>query len=534
MKSVLLGCGVLLISLVALAQSPSPAATAGANNNSGPQPAVTAQEVQQLRDALAAQQQQIDQLRQELAERDASSSRPHAPNLGQVASTSPMIPAGSPATEATVPGSLPAPQEKPAAAPPAAISLAAGKLQIGAVAYADWGIYPQTGFGPVFLDTPHVYPGPGNDGYNSFNLNRTYINFLFSPTDWVTFRITPDIYRDINGAAGVALSATSTAGATPNGSLNLRLKYGYAEFHKIFSGAFKDDNIRFGQQTNPMIDWQEALYDYRFVSLVPWNFISLSSTYTGVSINGPIKGSNGKQYVDYQIGVFNNSNFHAFEVAENKTVMARASLYPMGATSRFQGLGLTGFIDYGYNNKAPEAAQVQTPVVRGSALIHYQSPHNGAQIAFEYMFGRNAFSTGNLFGGGAPGGAYALMGSLAGAILAPRNAKQQGFDVFGHINLGPSKWALFGLYQSWQPNTHIPTNPLDFNRIVAGISYRVNKNVRLAFDSQDVLYKRDQFTYPAATLATFSPALATANPGGIPNAVPPSVKALFVNMEFTF
>jgi hypothetical protein len=515
-----------------------------------------AAQLKALAEQLKAQQEQIQRLQEQLRQRDqqwqqmqqqlqqAQSNVAHAPNLGVIASTSPVLPS-APAKEAPLAAGL-STQEPPAKAADKAaqasdsIVLKGGKIKIGAVAYAQWSAYYQTGFGPAFLDTPNNYPGPGNDGYNSFDVTRTYVNFLFSPTDWVTFRITPDIFRNIGSPSADALSGTSGTNSTPDGSLALRLKYAYAEFTKMFGGAFKEDNVRFGQQVNPLVDWEEALYGYRFTNLVPWNFTSLSSTYTGISLNGPIK-KNGKQYVDYQIGVFNNSNFHQFELSETKTVMGRVSVYPMGASSRFQGLGLTGFADYGYSNAAPEVA-AKTPVVRTAALIHYQSAHNGGQIAFEYDFGRNAFSTGNMFGGSEPKDlltpatvtSFAGMSSLAKSILAGRRTKQQGFAVFGHINIPNSKYAVFGTYQFWQPNTNVRQDPLDFHRLVAGISYTLNKNVGLALDSQNVLYRHRQFTYPAADIALFDPALAATNPGGIANAVPKSVKAIFANMEFTF
>ncbi len=503
-----------------------------------------AHQLEAMRATLQAQQQQIEALQRQLKEQNQaaiapevltpgaklpSSSLPSSASGSGVAFT-PRIPESGPVVQdsaviRTASLSSPAPATPAPAVPQATstppqqasntINLAQGKLQIGGVVYADWSSYPQTGFGPAFLDLPETYPGPGNDGYNAFNVSRTYVNLLYSPADYVTFRITPDIFRDSSG------------------NLTWRLKYGYGEFHNIFGGAIKGDNIRFGQQVNPLIDWEEALYGYRFVSLVPWNFISLSSTYTGVSLNGPVKGSNGRTYLDYQVGVFNNANFHANEQAENKTFMARASFYPMGAKSRFDGLGLTAFIDYGYNNKIPSTPSI--PVLRGAALASYMSPKNGAQIAFEYDFGRNAMSNGNLFGGsGSPTGIYVGAGDLATAILGMQDAKQEGYDVFGHVNLGPTKWAAFGLFQDWRPNTKIPDNPLDFRRVVAGLSYTVNKNVRIALDSQDVLYKHSQFTYPNATLATFSPAAAAKYPAGVANAVPPSVKAVFLNMEFTF
>jgi hypothetical protein len=550
MKRLLALCGVVLLSAAAMGQAPI-------NIPMALQPSEAAiksleVELNELRASVTAQQKQLEAQKKQIETLTGQFAAQQAENvlrqnqavsrldeLGMVASSTAM-----PVVHEREPAEAPSAQSVPQTdRPPKAsdsIVLAQGKIKLGATAYADWSIYPQTGFGPAFLDTPHTYPGPANDGYNGFNLNRTYINMLFSPTDWVTFRITPDIYRDVIGGPGQALSGTSGIGATPNGSLNFRLKYGYAEFTKLFGGAAKEDNLRFGQQTNPLIDWEEGLWGYRFVSLVPWNFISLSSTYTGVSLNGPIKGSNGQQYLDYQVGVFNNSNFHQYELGETKTVMARASLYPFGASSKYEGLGMTGFIDYGYNNAAPDTNS-KTPVVRTAAILSYQSPHNGAHIAFEYDFGRNAFSTGNLFGGSSPPDlvglgttSYAGMSNLAKAVLAGRSVKQQGYDVFGHISLGTSKWALFSLYQFFQPNTNVPGNPFDFHRVVVGISYTANKNVRIALDSQNVLYSHDQFTYPASALASFSSSLAAANPGGIPNAVPPSVKAVFVNMEFTF
>ena len=521
MKAILYSCGALLLMVAMLPGQPAKAqAAAGPNKDTA-----TALEIQELREALAAQQKQIaeQQARIDALAKQLESQKPHVPNLSEVASTTAIVPAATKATDesslAVTRGPEPG-KQSPGAPPPASdsINLAQGKLKIGGVAYADWSYYATTGYGPFLLDTPNIYPGPGNDGFNSFDLSRAYINVVYQPTQWLSFRITPDVYRDINTAGGTPLDGNSGVGASSNGSLNLRLKYGYAEFSKIFSGGLKDDTIRFGQTTNPMIDWEEGLYGFRFVSLVPWNFLSLSSAYTGVTLNGPIRGSNGKQYVEYQLGVFNNSNFHAYELAENKTVMARASFYPMGASSKYQGLGLTGFIDYGYNNAAPTGTQ--TPVVRGSALVHYQSPHNGAQIAFEYMFGRNAFSTGNLFGGSAPLDIAGLsatatpVGTVAKAVLAGRNVKQRGYDFFGHINFGASNWALFGLYQYFQPNINFANDPLDFDRVVAGISYRLNKNVRFAFDNQDVLYRRKGGTLTSAQL--------------------PDVKALFLNMEFSF
>jgi hypothetical protein len=149
----------------------------------------------------------------------------------------------------------------------------------------------------------------------------------------------------------------------------------------------------------------------------------------------------------------------------------------------------------------------------------------------------------NLFSGAGPQDAFGLattptpfagMSRLAAAILAGAHTQQKGFDVFGHAAIPNSKFILFGMYELFQPNTNVVSNPLDFHRVVGGISYVYSKHLRFALDSQNILYRRSQFTYPASELGRFSSKLAKANPNGIPNAVPPDVQAIFLNMEFSF
>ena len=561
MKPVLRWCAaVLLLSALMFAQSSSPAAPA---SNNAPA-TVSEQDVKELREALAAQQQQIaaqqqqikrqqemlERLSQKLLQNPGAqaSTLPaahQAPNLGQVASTTPIIPAGAATSSSTTSkivevseGQAPGTGQQQQASD--SIVLANGKIKIGALAYADYAYYYKAGFGPQFL-TQTNYAGAGNNNYNTFEVNRTYLNFVYTPSDFISFRITPNVYRQIATVTADKFGKVGALPASADGNYTFRLKYGYAELNP-FKGvdSMKEDNIRFGQQMNPLVDWEEGLYGFRFVNLTPWNYLSLSSTHLGLSANGPIK-LNGKQYVDYQVGVFNNSNFHQFEQSASKEGMARVSFYPFGAASKYDGLGITGFVDYGYTNVAPDTPNAV--VERVSGLVHYNSPHNGYGIAGEYDFGRNAFSLSNLFSGAGPQDAFGLattptafagMSNLAAAILAGAHTRQKGFDVFSHAAIPNSKFVLFGMYEFFQPNTNIPSNPIDFDRVVGGIGYTYNKHLRFALDSQNVLYRHRQFTYPASDLAQFSSKLAKANPKGIANAVPPNVQAIFLNMEFAF
>jgi hypothetical protein len=201
---------------------------------------------------------------------------------------------------------------------------------------------------------------------------------------------------------------------------------------------------------------------------------------------------------------------------------------------------VTGFYGHGYTNNAPDT-NAAARVVRMAALVHFTTPSNSAMIAGEYDSGRNAFNTNNMFSGDGPQDLfglattpYATQTKLWQAVLAGTATEQRGWAVFGRANIPHSKFAVFGMDEFFQPNTDVPTNPLDFYHVVAGVAYRVSPRWRFAVSTQHVVYSHSQFTYPADALATFSPTLAAANPTGIANAVPPGVNVQFVSFEFSF
>ncbi len=568
MKRVLaLALSLTLSAFAAQAQQSTATATAKTTKKKAVQktdPAVAAQ-LNELKQAIDAQQQQIRQLSDQVQSRDQQIQQLQQ-NLDQVRSTataaqSDAVSAKSAAGQqqqalGQVQGdvsdvktaltntalTLQEEQKKPK---PDSIELAGGKIKIGALFYGDYAMYYKTGFGPQFL-TQINQPGPGNDHYNTFDVSRAYINFFFSPSDAITFRVTPNIYRQIGAAPATKFGAVSGIGANTDGELAFRLKYAYMDWNKVFAGsdALKEDKLTIGQQQNPLVDWEENLYGYRWVNLTPWNYLSLSSSQVGVSIHGPIKFG-GKQYLDYGVGVFNNASFRQLEQSEQKQGMARISFYPLGAKSNYEGLGLTTFGDYGYKNVTPDTGGTGAarPVYRMAALAHYQLP-NGALIAYEYDYGRNAFNTGNLFSGSGPADefgiattptAFANFDALAKALQNADGTIQQGWDLFGRLPLArKSRLSLFGMYQFFKPNTRVRVNPLDFERVVAGISYKYNSHLRFAVDSQNLFFRHSQFTFPSSELALFNPKLAAANPNGILNAVPKDTQAVFVNVEFSF
>lgn len=386
----------------------------------------------------------------------------------------------------------------PAALPPQSSDQKLGPIalqdfKIGATFYGSFSHYTDTGFGPAFQDTPTTQLGPGNSGLNAFEVNRAYINLFYTPNAHVTLRITPDIYRQVDNTDGaIATGNGAQTNGTENGSYTFRLKYAYVDFQKIFGeGAFKDDKVTFGQTQNPLVDWEEGLSGYRYAYLVPWNFLSLSSTYAGARLHGPIE-INGKEYFDYDLGVFNTASFHAIETNDKKQAMVRLTWYPLGTATDRTGFGLTFFEDYGYNTKFP--SQISTPLNRLAVLGHFQTHNKKYEIVGEYDLGRNALSTGNLFSGVAPvaggpfflGGASNDIGTVSAAVLAGNATRQQGFAFFGHAGLGHSPFSLWGFYQYFQPNTKFPgMDPIDFARTVGGLSYHFDKYFDVAFGDQN-------------------------------------------------
>lgn len=351
-------------------------------------------------------------------------------------------------------------------------------FQMGILFYGDYNYYMKTGFAPQFL-TQQIHPGTQSNNYNSFEITRTYLDFRFTPIPGWTLRVTPNLSRQSNG------------------NLFVRIKYAYLDKKDLFDGIkyFKGDVITAGQEPNPLVGWEEDMYGYRFVNLTPWNFMGLSSTYTGASVHGPVL-FHGKQYIDYDIGVFNNASFSNYERVGAKQVMARLSFFPLGAGSRFAGLGLTAFVDNGWTQpngtNALTASDTQRRnISRMAFLVHYNAPRWG--LAAEYDKGRNAVTSGNMFSAQDNGKFYTIdsnLASVAADNLEKTGASQQGYAFFGHYDvparLAGSGWAVFGMFQHFEPNTD--SSVLNFNRYSAGVSYKPTPHLTFALDYQDFHY----------------------------------------------
>jgi len=409
------------------------------------------------------------------------------------------------------------------------------KISIGTLVYADYRMMTHTGFGPQFL-TQEVWPGPGNNYYNAFDITRTYLDFKFTPTDDFMLRVTPNMYLSVGTPSGDNNGASSSWGQTQDGNLTFRLKYAYIDYTTFFKkmmevDAMKDDKFTFGQQQNPLVDWEENLYGFRYVNLTPWNYLSLSSTQVGLAMKGPIK-FHETQYVDYDFGVYNNASFHAIEQSNTKQAMARITVNPLGAKSRYDSLGLTAFVDYGWGNNTPDQSGTGggRQTWRNAFLVHYTGKIWA--LAAEYDIGKNAFTASNLYSGSGPntaaGSKFIAWNTMVTDILNNGQATEQGFDFFGHLDIPQTPFTVFGMFEEFLPNTKVSLNPLDFQRYTVGLQYTINKYFRIAIDTQNIMYYHSQMTFPKTQLTHSVTVPAT------PYAVARDTHSFWLNLEFKY
>jgi len=115
---------------------------------------------------------------------------------------------------------------------------------------------------------------------------------------------------------------------------------------------------------------------------------------------------------------------------------------------------------------------------------------------------------------------------MVGKILDSQ-AVQMGWDFLGHVDIPHTPFTAFGEFQQFLPNTRITKDPLDFQRYDLGVQWLINKYLRVAFDSQAIMYYHSQFTFPASAVSGQTIA-------ETPFAVPRDTHAFMLNMEFRY
>jgi hypothetical protein len=114
-------------------------------------------------------------------------------------------------------------------------------VRVGGVLFGD---YTRT-FAPEIVDADDNSVEP-----HSFNIMRAYLNVTGQVNHLIQFRVTPDVARE------------QGTGSSLNGSMVMRLKYGYAQFN-FDDWLWRGTYARAGMIQTAYVDFEESVYRFQ-------------------------------------------------------------------------------------------------------------------------------------------------------------------------------------------------------------------------------------------------------------------------------
>ena len=227
-------------------------------------------------------------------------------------------------------------------------------VKVGGTLFADYTV----------VQAPEITDADGNTVVaNAFNVGRAYINVTGRISHLISFRITPDIFRE----AG--------AGSSLNGSYTFRLKYGYAQFNLGQSSAAPNGTwVRLGLQQTPWVDFIEPIYRYRFQGMTFEDREGFSSSSdAGVGFHTNLPNDRG----DLEAGIYNGETYARPEVNDQKALMVRGTFRPFVTHAVLHGLRASGFYD-------KDAYVHDADRTRGIVALTFEHKHLNA--AFDHLW----------------------------------------------------------------------------------------------------------------------------------------------------
>jgi hypothetical protein len=265
---------------------------------------------------------------------------------------------------------------------------------------------------------------------NNFDVTRAYVNVIGKFGGGLTTRVT----LDVDGRKAAA------------NQLTYRLKYAY------FAWTPENSPLTFklGQIHTPLLDWEEAMWDYRMqgtMAMERGGYVSSSDFGAGVD------GSWGYERVNMQVGVYNGENYNNAPGDQRKDFMGRVSFKVLNTDlpGRVGGLRISGYGQYGKPTTGGKRE-------RYLGMVSYKSKM--VTLAAEYASTKDSVTG---------GGAVTAAAAKTGRVLSG----------FGVLNIPNSKAALIGRVDITDPNTASAATNDRLTRIIGGISYQLNPNLRL-------------------------------------------------------
>jgi len=293
----------------------------------------------------------------------------------------------------------------------------------------------------TYTDQPKITDADKNSVHkNEFEVRRAYINVAGGITDWVSFRITPDVTsRQATTVTPPTLPPGSPAPTEPtvtnslDGSLTVRLKYGYAQVNldKLLT---RGSWIKIGQQQTPYLAfYEDNIYHYRFQGTL---FIEregfISSSDVGISAHYVLPND----YGDIHAGIYNGDTYTKSEANDQKAFQIRGSLRPLPKHDVLKGLRVHAFYDADHPVKGGERD-------RFSGDLSFE--HKYVNAGFTYIDTKDQTS------------------GLAGA----KGVKASGWSAWATPRTGTG-WEAFLRFDDFKPNKDVDARRM---RTIAGVTY---------------------------------------------------------------
>lgn len=256
------------------------------------------------------------------------------------------------------------------------------------------------------------------DGYNAFDVTRTYLNVNGQVAKNIRFRFTPDIRRVTDGSLA--------------GSTLVRVKYAFAQFDNV-AGA--RTWVRAGMHQTPWLDFEEGVDRYRVQGTMfaeREGLIPGSSDFGASTLLQLPKG-----FGEIHAGVYNGEGYAQPEVNKYKSVQARLTLRPFANRGLANGFRVSGFYNAGWY-------AANRPRRLGIVMASYEHPRLVATVQ-RLDATENPIATSTV------------------------NVDRSGWSVFAEPRQGPAGLAGILRVDRYDPDNALADNSI--RRVIAGGAY---------------------------------------------------------------
>lgn len=291
---------------------------------------------------------------------------------------------------------------------------------------------------------------------SGFVLKRSYFTLKKDLNETFSVRYTMDLTIDKEGSDA--------------GNVETRLKYLYVKAKpKINSKILTGTWIEAGMVHTPWLDYEQKINTYRVQDnmFIERNKIFNSADF-GVTVGGnigpkmdekflkEINGAMPGKWLSYVFGIYNGGGYSSEELNNNRVFSARISVRPFANT--LPELHWSGYFNIGKGNSeaSPDFNQILT-------MLAYTSKHY--TFTAQYHQGEGDFRA-----------------KYIHEDNSSKSYKNNGYSFFGEYRILKTPLSVWARYDYFTLDK--VTQKDNTKRTIAGITYRINKNLRLVLNTE--------------------------------------------------